>query len=80
MIGATRRHIGGEQLLPLWTWLLEGYLPVAHIVADLDELEAPASNESAELPSGHVRHAGPPAHTHEGGMTGITCSYAARAA
>ena len=30
---------GGEQLLVLWTWLLEGYVPVAHMVAEPEELE-----------------------------------------
>jgi hypothetical protein len=45
MIGVERRCIADEQLVVLWTWLLEGYVPVAHTVADLDELEASASNE-----------------------------------
>jgi hypothetical protein len=47
MSGAQRGSVGGEQLLPLWTWLLEGYVPVAHIVADLDEVEALEPNEPA---------------------------------
>ncbi len=48
MSGMERRPIGSEQLVPLWTWLLEGYLPVAHIVADLDELETSESNDSTD--------------------------------
>jgi hypothetical protein len=54
MNGVERRSVCGEQLLPLWTWLLEGYLPVAHIVADLDELEALESTEPGDAPT--VRH------------------------
>jgi hypothetical protein len=51
MNGTERRSIGGEQLLPLWTWLLRGHVPVAHIVADLDELEALESNEPGDAPN-----------------------------
>jgi hypothetical protein len=58
MIGVVRGHTGGEQLLVLWTWLLKGYVPVAHMVADVDDLEALASNESGEAPRGQTPHAG----------------------
>jgi hypothetical protein len=56
MKGMERGSVGSEQLLPLWTWLLEGYLPVAHIVAELDELEALESNEPGDAPSGRAWH------------------------
>jgi hypothetical protein len=52
MIGVERRCLGSEQLVVLWTWLLKGYVPAAHIVADLEELEAFASNESGDAPRG----------------------------
>ena len=58
MIGMKTGRTGGEQLLVLWTWLLEGYVPVAHMVADLDELEAFASNELGDAPGGRTRQAG----------------------
>lgn len=47
MISVERGPIGSEQLVVLWTWLLEGYVPVPHTVADLDELEALASGQPA---------------------------------
>jgi hypothetical protein len=50
MISVVRGRTGGEQLLVLWTWLLEGYVPVAHTVADLDELEDLTSGQSADAP------------------------------
>jgi hypothetical protein len=40
MNGSERRRLGDEQLVTLLTLLLEGYLPVAYIVADLDDEEA----------------------------------------
>jgi hypothetical protein len=54
MIGMQRGRIGGEQLLVLWTWLLQGYVPVAHMVADLDELEAVPANGSADTSRGRA--------------------------
>ncbi|MFN2564632.1 MAG: hypothetical protein ABR499_06410 [Gemmatimonadaceae bacterium] len=57
MIGVERGRTGGEQLLVLWTWLLEGYVPVAHTVADLDELDTLASNDSGNAPRGRTPHA-----------------------
>ena len=58
MVGIERGRTGSEQLLVLWTWLLKGYVPVAHMVADLDELEALASNDSGgDAPRGRVTHA-----------------------
>ena len=39
MIRAGSGAIGGEQLLVLWAWLADGYVPVAHIVAETYELE-----------------------------------------
>lgn len=50
MIGVERGHTEDGQLLVLWTWLLEGYVPVAHIVAEVDELETLASSESGDAP------------------------------
>jgi hypothetical protein len=57
MISVVSGRTGSEQLLVLWTWLLEGYVPVAHIVADLDELDNPddlTSEQSADTALGHV--------------------------
>ena len=48
MTGSERRRLGDEQLVTLWTLLLEGYLPVAHIVADLDDVEALGTNGSED--------------------------------
>ena len=48
MTVSERRRLGDEQLVTLWTLLLEGYLPVAHIVADLDDLEALGTNPSED--------------------------------
>jgi hypothetical protein len=39
MIRVESGGTGGEQLVVLWTWLLKGYVPVAHIVAEPDESE-----------------------------------------
>jgi hypothetical protein len=55
MTGAEERLLAGEQRVPLWTWLLEGRLPVAHIVADLDELEASEAHELVDVSSGRLR-------------------------
>jgi hypothetical protein len=52
MQGMQRRPLGNEQLVPLWTWLLEGHLPVAYIVAELDELETFELNASKNTQSG----------------------------
>jgi hypothetical protein len=57
MIGVERRHLGSEQLLVLWTWLLNGYVPAAHMVADLEELGVWASNESVNAPGDRASHA-----------------------
>ncbi len=55
MIGVETGHVGGDQLVALWTWLLEGYVPVVPIVADIDQLEAGASNDSGEAPLSDAR-------------------------
>jgi len=55
MTSVTRGRTGSEQLLVLWTWLLEGYVPVAPIVADVDELEADASDQPNRPPLDHAR-------------------------
>jgi hypothetical protein len=39
MIDRPKLPAASEQLLVLWTMLLEGYVPVAHIVADVDAME-----------------------------------------
>jgi hypothetical protein len=44
MTRVDRAVTGSEQLLVLWTWLLEGYVPVAHIVAEMDGLEFASPN------------------------------------
>jgi hypothetical protein len=44
MTRVDREATGSEQLLVLWTWLLEGYVPVAHMVAEMDELEFASPN------------------------------------
>lgn len=54
MIRGQRGRAGSEQLPVLWTWLLEHYVPVAYIVADLDELETSAPNDSVGAPGGRV--------------------------
>jgi hypothetical protein len=48
MTVSERRRLGDEQLVTLWTLLLEGYVPVAHIVADLDDVEALSVNPSED--------------------------------
>jgi len=63
MTSTNRGHGGGEQLVVFWTWLLEGYIPVAPIVADLDELDAGASAESGATPREEAQRArAQPAH------------------
>ena len=54
MISVERGRTGSEQLLVLWTWLLEGYVPVAHTVADLAELEDSTSERSTDAAREHV--------------------------
>jgi hypothetical protein len=39
MSGDEGMRIDREQRLVIWRWLLDGYPPVAHIVADLDQVE-----------------------------------------
>lgn len=46
MFSLERARIQSEQRLALRTWLLEGHPPVAHMTADLDELEGCASTPS----------------------------------
>jgi hypothetical protein len=57
MYSTTRASLATEQCRVLWTWLLEGEVPVAHIVADLDELEQVACNDTADASSGSARYA-----------------------
>jgi hypothetical protein len=61
MIYVERRGIGSEQQVVLWTWLLEGYVPVAHIVAedDTEEGDDAPSNALADRP-GSGRRSAPP--------------------
>ena len=58
MMGMERRSVVGEQLLVLWTWLLEGYVPVPHTVADLDELEDLPSSRAASTRDGDLAAVG----------------------
>ena len=54
-----RRSLGSEQQVVLWTWLLEGYVPVAHIVAedDPEEGDDAPSNAVADRPGSGGRSA-----------------------
>jgi hypothetical protein len=57
MVDMERGRIGGEQLLVLWTWLLQGYVPVAHIVADTEVLDVLAPSADVAPTSTSARRA-----------------------